>query len=99
MDSPTSCIGECRDSESGKQAGTETSGSPVEARGEERGRRGKRVLQMLPEGGPVSSSSTLALVEALVSKNRRLAAYKETIRELRDRVKTLEEESRDRINS
>ena len=71
----------------------------MEARGEEGGRRGKRVLQMLPEGRPVSSSSTLALVEALVSKNRRLAAYKETIRELRERVKTLEEESRDRTSS
>ena len=65
----------------------------MEARGEEGGRRGKGALQMLPEGSPESSSSTLALVEALVSKNRRLAAYKETIRELRERVKILEEKN------
>ena len=55
---------------------------------------------MLPEGEQgSSSSSTLALVEALVSKNRRLAAYKKTVRELRGRVKSLEKESRDRNNS
>ena len=50
-------------------------------------RRGKRVVRV-PDGSP-----TLALVEALVSKNRRLASYKKTIRELRERVRQLEEQS------
>ena len=50
----------------------------------------KAVQQHMRLGG--GEGSTLALVEVLVSKNRRLAAYKKRIRELKQQVKALEEE-------
>ena len=95
-----------RHSDRGKESDTPTDGSPAEVRRggiEERegGRKENRVLQLLSdrEQQGSSSSTTMALVEALVSKNRRLSAYQQTIRELRDRVETLEEENRDRTKS
>ena len=95
-----------RHSDRGKESDTPTGGSPAEVRrggiGEkEGGRKENRVLQLLSdrEKQGSSSSTTMALVEALVSKNRRLSAYQQTIRELRDRVETLEEENRDRTKS
>ena len=50
----------------------------------------------LSSDGVQRCSSTLALVEALVSKNRKMAAYRKTVRELRERVRELEKERRDR---
>ena len=62
--------------------------------GRVKGREGqpqkKAVQQHVRLGG--GEGSTLALVEVLVSKNRRLAAYKKRIRELKQQVKALEEE-------
>ena len=48
------------------------------------------MFQLSTEAGSQRASSTIALVEALVSKNRKMAAYKKTIRELRERVRLLE---------
>lgn len=51
----------------------------------------KRFLHLSPTDRH-GSTSTLSLVEALVSKNRRLTSSKKTIRELREKVRELEQE-------